>query len=145
MSETFEGVTPPEESKKINVVDLIRKQTEGEIAEQEDQREQAKNAFNETLQKTREQLDSGKNAIDEEIKKAINKGQKKIRIGATGSYTVNFKGLDIVDTSEAALQATQKWISDNYGDSIRVSTEQQNYPGSGNWPSGSADYLVLSW
>lgn len=128
-----------------SVVDSIRKQKEDEVANIESQKEKAKTEFEETLNKTKEQLDSNKASIEAEIQQAIKLGKKKIRIGASGSYTVNFRGLDATGTSEAALQATQKWVEENYGSEIRVSTENQRYPGSGGWPSGSADYLVLSW
>ena len=128
-----------------SVVDSIKKQKENEAANLEPQKEKAKTEFEETLNKTKEQLNANKASIEAEIQQAIKSGKKKIRIGASGSYTVNFRGLEVTGTSEAALQATQKWVEENYGSEIRVSTENQRYPGSGGWPSGSADYLVLSW
>ena len=131
--------------KSPDVVDLIKKQKEKEVAESESQKEKARVDFEQTLSETREQLNSQKEAIEKEIEAAIRSGKKKIRIGASGSYTVNFKGLDVTGTSEAAIQETQEWVKENYEDTIRVSTENQRYPGSGGWPSGSADYLVLSW
>lgn len=128
-----------------SIVDSIKKQKEDEAASSESQKEKAKAEFEETFNKTKEQLDAQKSSIEAEIQEAIRLGKKKVRIGASGSYTANFKGLDVTGTSEAALQATQKWVEENYGNEIRVSTENQRYPGSGGWPSGSADYLVLSW
>jgi len=132
------------EAPSESIVDLIRRQQD-EIAGLVSQIGVEKE-FQEKVDRIKEQLDAQKAAIEAEIRRAIESGKMKIRIGASGMYTGNFEGLDVTDTSPAALRATQEWVEENYGSNlIEVKIEKQNYPGSGGMPAGSAKYLVLSW